>query len=76
MSRSKHYGDVYNWIVSNINSCVTVEQTFTCNRLVRLFSKSLPDDEIWYDMIPKLDWLVSKKRSELLHERIEKDREV
>ena len=40
-NRSTHYGDVSNWIEKIIDSCETIEQTFTAKRLIRNFRKQL-----------------------------------
>jgi len=49
-NRSTHYGDVSNWIEKIIDSCETIEQTFTAKRLIRNFRKQLmknTPDKYW-----------------------------
>lgn len=40
-ANSKHYGDVSKWIEKIIESCTTVEQTQTAQRVIDSFDKSL-----------------------------------
>ena len=72
-NRSKHYGDVSNWIEKVIDSCETIEQTFTAKRLIRNFRKQLmknTPDKYWntyqYDVIWPLEESIENKRRELL----------
>jgi hypothetical protein len=72
-NRSAHYGDVSNWIEKIIDSCETIEQTFTAKRLIRNFRKQLmknTPDKYWntyqYDVIWPLEESIENKRRELL----------
>jgi hypothetical protein len=72
-NRSTHYGDVSNWIEKIIDSCETIEQTFTVKRLIRNFRKQLmknTPDKYWntyqYDVIWPLEESIENKRRELL----------
>jgi hypothetical protein len=72
-NRSTHYGDVSNWIEKIIDSCETIEQTFTAKRLIRNFRKQLmknTPDKYWntyqYDVIWPLEESIENKRRELL----------
>jgi hypothetical protein len=72
-NRSTHYGDVSNWIEKIIDSCETIEQTFTAKRLIRNFRKQLmknTPDKYWYsyqyDIIWPLEESIENKRRELL----------
>jgi hypothetical protein len=38
--RSRHYGDVANWIERVIDSCKTREQVFTCQKLIHNFENT------------------------------------
>jgi hypothetical protein len=71
-NRSKHYGDVSNWIEKVIDSCETIEQTFTAKRLIRNFRKQLmktTPDKYWntyqYDVIWPLENKLIHKRNQL-----------
>jgi hypothetical protein len=72
-NRSTHYGDVSKWIEKIIDSCETIEQTFTAKRLIRNFRKQLmknTPDKYWntyqYDVIWPLETILNNKRRELL----------
>ncbi len=39
--RSKHYGDVAKWVESVIDSCVTIEQVWSAQKLIRNFKIQL-----------------------------------
>jgi len=72
-NRSIHYGDVSNWIEKIIDSCETIEQTFTAKKLIRNFRKQLmknTPDKYWntyqYDVIWPLEESIENKRRELL----------
>jgi hypothetical protein len=72
-NRSTHYGDVSNWIEKIIDSCETIEQTFTAKRLIRNFRKQLmkntPDkyrNTYQYDVIWPLEESIENKIIELL----------
>jgi hypothetical protein len=72
-NRSTHYGDVSNWIEKIIDSCETIEQTFTAKRLIRNFRKQLmknTPDKYWntyqYDVIWPLEESIENKIIELL----------
>jgi hypothetical protein len=71
-NRSKHYGDVSNWIEKVIDSCETIEQTFTAKKLIKNFKKQLiknTPDKYWntyqYDLIWPLESKVNNKINEL-----------
>ena len=71
-NRSKHYGDVSNWIEKIIDSCETIEQTFTAKKLIKNFKKQLiknTPDKYWntyqYDLIWPLESKVNNKINEL-----------
>jgi hypothetical protein len=73
-NRSTHYGDVSNWIEKIINSCETIEQTFTAKRLIRNFRKQLmknTPDKYWntyqYDVIWPLEAMVTSKRQSFIN---------
>jgi hypothetical protein len=72
-NRSTHYGDVSNWIEKIIDSCETIEQTFTAKRLIRNFRKQLmknTPDKYWntyqYAVIWPLEESIENKIIELL----------
>ena len=73
-NRSTHYGDVSNWIEKIIDSCETIEQTFTAKRLIRNFRKQLmknTPDKYWntyqYDVIWPLEAMVTSKRQSFIN---------
>lgn len=45
-AKSNHYGDVYNWIVSIINSCNKIEQQPVINKLIRSYYRTYRIDHI------------------------------
>ena len=68
-NRSTHYGDVAKWIEKVIDSCETIEQTFTAKKLISNFAKQLrtkSPDKYWnsyqYTVIDPLNDLVRIKR--------------
>ena len=72
-NRSTHYGDVSNWIEKIIDSCETIEQTFTAKKLISTFAKQLrtkSPDTYWnsyqYEVIWPLKESIENKRRELL----------
>jgi len=72
--RSTHYGDVSNWIEKIIDSCETIEQTFTAKQLVTNFAKQLRTkfpDKYWnsyqYTVIHPLNDLVRIKRQSIIN---------
>jgi hypothetical protein len=55
--RSRHYGDVANWIERVIDSCKTREQVFSCQKLIHNFEntkefKSLDFNVRWRVTVP------------------------
>ena len=42
-AKSKHYLDIYNWIVDVINSCETIEQLESAKKLVDNFRRMFKD---------------------------------
>jgi len=55
--RSRHYGDVANWIEKVIDSCKTREQVFSCQKLIHNFEntkefKSLDFNVRWRVTVP------------------------
>jgi hypothetical protein len=71
-NRSKHYGDVAKWIEKVIDSCETIGQTFTANKLLRNFGSQLmknTPDKYWntlqYDVIWPLENKILHKRNQL-----------
>jgi hypothetical protein len=73
-NRSTHYGDVSNWIEKIIDSCETIEQTFTAKKLISNFAKQLrtkSPDKYWnsyrYTVIDPLNDLVRIKRQSFIN---------
>ena len=73
-NRSTHYGDVSNWIEKIIDSCETIEQTFTAKKLISNFAKQLrtkSPDKYWnsyqYTVIHPLNDLVRIKRQSIIN---------
>jgi hypothetical protein len=55
--RSRHYGDVANWIEKVIDSCKTRDQVFSCQKLIHNFEntkefKSLDLNIRWRVTVP------------------------
>ena len=72
--RSTHYGDVAKWIEKVIDSCETIEQTFTAKKLISNFAKQLrtkSPDKYWnsyqYTVIDPLNDLVRIKRQSFIN---------
>ena len=40
-NKSRHYGDVHNWVIKVINSCETYPQTLTAKSLIFNFEKQM-----------------------------------
>ena len=59
-ANSKHYGDIYEWLIKVVKSCVTKDQHFVARKLVRRFQHEklktyyLPTDTVT-EMYNKLD---------------------
>jgi hypothetical protein len=73
-NRSAHYGDVSKWIEKVIDSCETIEQTFTAKKLISNFAKQLrtkSPDKYWnsyqYTVIDPLNDLVRIKRQSFIN---------
>jgi hypothetical protein len=73
--RSTHYGDVAKWIEKIIDSCETLQQTFTAGKLIRNFRNQLiknTPDKYWrdyqYDVIWPLESKLNIKRDNLIKE--------
>jgi disulfide oxidoreductase YuzD len=73
-NRSTHYGDVAKWIEKVIDSCETIEQTFTAKKLISNFAKQLRTkfpDKYWnsyqYTVIDPLNDLVRIKRQSFIN---------
>jgi hypothetical protein len=73
-NRSTHYGDVAKWIEKVIDSCETIEQTFTAKKLISNFAKQLrtkSPDKYWnsyqYTVIDPLNDLVRIKRQSFIN---------
>ena len=73
-NRSTHYGDVAKWIEKVIDSCETIEQTFTAKKLISNFRKQLmknTPDKYWYSyqytVIDPLNDLVRIKRQSFIN---------
>ena len=73
--RSTHYGDVAKWIEKVIDSCETLQQTFTARKLIRNFRNQLiknTPDKYWrdyqYDVIWPLESKLNIKRDNLIKE--------
>jgi hypothetical protein len=72
-SKSKHYGDISNWIEKVIESCETYQQTLSANRLLHNFERQLREEyvelywsEYQYDIIDPLRFELRDKRSRLI----------
>ncbi len=69
VNRSRHYGDVQNWIEKVIDSCETYEQTRSARRLVWNFEKQMVrnkvDSGILYTIGGYLRALLSNKVKEI-----------
>jgi hypothetical protein len=72
-SKSKHYGDISNWIKKVIESCETYQQTLSANRLLHNFERQLREEyvelywsEYQYDIIDPLSFELRDKRSRLI----------
>jgi hypothetical protein len=54
--RSKHYGDVAKWVGNVIDSCETIEQVLSAQKLVKNFDlKMLSYGTIRWSIIPPLN---------------------
>ena len=69
VNRSRHYGDVQNWIEKVIDSCETYEQTRSARRLIWNFEKQMVrnkvDSGILYTIGGYLRDLLSNKVKEI-----------
>ena len=72
-SKSKHYGDISNWIEKVIESCETYQQTLSAKRLLHNFEGQLREEymelywsEYQYDIIDPLRFELRDKRSRLI----------
>jgi hypothetical protein len=67
-NRSKHYGDVAKWVESVIDSCVTIEQVWSAQKLVRNFKIQLT----WSNYKGMLRWDIIRPLEDKLAVMIEK----
>jgi len=70
--RSRHYGDVANWIEKVIDSCKTRDQVFSCQKLIHNFEntkefKNLDLNIRWRVKVP-LDMKFKSKLKELMYD--------
>jgi hypothetical protein len=70
--RSRHYGDVANWIEKTIDSCKTRDQVFSCQKLIHNFEntkefKSLDLNIRWRVKVP-LEMKFKSKLKELMYD--------
>ena len=70
--RSRHYGDVANWIEKVIDSCKTRDQVFSCQKLIHNFEntkefKSLDLNIRWRVKVP-LEMKFKSKLKELMYD--------
>jgi hypothetical protein len=72
-SKSKHYGDISNWIEKVIESCETYQQTLSANRLLHHFEVQLREEKpdlYWsiyqYDIVDPLRFKLRDKRSKFI----------
>jgi hypothetical protein len=70
--RSRHYGDVANWIEKVIDSCKTRDQVFSCQKLIHNFEntkefKSLDLNIRWRVKVP-LEFKFKSKLKELMYD--------
>jgi hypothetical protein len=70
--RSRHYGDVANWIEKVIDSCKTRDQVFSCQKLIHNFEntkefKNLDLNIRWSVKVP-LDMKFKSKLKELMYD--------
>ena len=71
-NRSKHYGDIKLWVGKVINSCETMGQIKTADRLINNFNKQLENKCIttyWKDysrtIINPLKFLLEQKKDKI-----------
>ena len=73
-NRSKHYGDVHNWVIKVINSCETYPQTLTAKSLILNFEKQMQRNKVDHNLIwsvrASLDLELKFKRDELLKKQM------
>lgn len=55
-AKSKHYLDIYLWILKVIDSCVTVEQVMSSKKLVYLYIDKYP-----YSKAYSIRWNIQEK---------------
>lgn len=72
--RSRHYGDIIEWIGKVIDSCETHQQTFAASKLIRNFEDQLTteyESRLYYikyhSLVNSLRNKLSNKRQELLN---------
>jgi hypothetical protein len=70
--RSRHYGDIANWIEKVIDSCKTRDQVFSCQKLIHNFEntkefKSLDLNIRWRVKVP-LEFKFKSKLKELMYD--------
>lgn len=71
-NRSKHYGDVKKWVENVINSCETMGQIKTADRLINNFNKQLDHKcvatywrDYYYTIISPLKFLLEQKKDQI-----------
>lgn len=71
-NKSRHYGDIRLWVERVINSCETMEQVITADKLIDNFYKKLQRDSIekyWrqnhYEIISPLRIQLEEKRDQI-----------
>ena len=74
---SNHYGDIATWIEKVIESCETIKQSNTTNKLLKNFENQLisefPDSywpNYYYDVIRPLKLQLDDKRDEILKKQL------
>jgi hypothetical protein len=58
--RSKHYGDVMNWIRKVIRSCETMDQLYVAKNLLMTFNKMYPAASPTISQSLRMEWLLKK----------------
>jgi len=70
--RSRHYGDVSNWIERVIDSCKTSNQLFTCQKLIHNFKNTTEfkqlDFNVRWRVTGPLNVKFKNKLKELTHD--------
>jgi hypothetical protein len=76
-NRSKHYGDIKLWVDKVINSCETMEQIRTADRLINNFNKQLERKCVatywrdhYYTIIAPLKFSLEEQRDKLFDKKL------